>query len=78
VGEVHRFETAADLGQLLPEKLPQRFHTGHIAERLEIDRWVAQRMAYTLRHVGTIRQVGKQGNAFLYELPPAKRRRKSA
>jgi hypothetical protein len=78
VGEVHRFETAADLGRLLPEKLPRRFHTGHIAERLEIDRWVAQRMAYTLRHVGTIRQVGKQGNSFLYELPLAKRRRKSA
>jgi len=65
--------TAADLKRLLPAGLPKCFHTAHLAEGLGVERWVAQRIAYCLRHAGTVRQVGKQGNALLYEL--ASRRR---
>ena len=43
---------------MLPEKLPRPFHTGHLAEGLSVQRWIAQRMAYCLRHPGAIQQVG--------------------
>jgi len=67
IGEIHHFRTADDLLRLLPRDLPHPFHTGHLAEALDVDRWIAQRIAYCLRHMGSARQVGKQGNAWLYE-----------
>jgi hypothetical protein len=72
VHESHRVHTAADLWTLLPVELPKTFHTGHLAERLGISRWTAQRIAYCLRYSGAAEQVGKQGNASLYR--NAKRR----
>ena len=66
VVETFRFRKAADLRKLLPDDLPKTFHTGHIAEGLDVRRWTAQRMAYCLRETGAIRAVGKQGNAILY------------
>ena len=77
VRETHLFRTASDLWKLAPTNLPKPFHTGHLAEQLEIDRWIAQRMAYCFREMKVIRQVGKEGNALLYE-PVVKRRRKKA
>ena len=71
VREVHRFRTAGDLRRLLPRRLPRPFHTGHLAERMDIDRWVAQRITYCLRNMGTIRTVGKKGNTHLYEFVAA-------
>ena len=47
--------------------MPQPFHTGHLAESLRVDRWSAQRIAYCFRQTGAVLQVGKQGNARLYE-----------
>ncbi len=76
VHQTHTFRSARDLWRLAPEGLPRPFHTGHLAEALGVDRWVAQRMAYCFREMAVVRQVGKQGNALLYE--PAFRRRKSA
>jgi hypothetical protein len=66
VVEAHRFRTLADLRNVLPKQLPAIFHTGDLAECLEIKRWVAQRIAYCLRETGAIKSVGKQGNALLY------------
>jgi hypothetical protein len=66
VVEAHRFRTLADLRKVLPRQLPATFHTGDLAECLEIKRWVAQRIAYCLRETGAIKSVGKQGNALLY------------
>jgi hypothetical protein len=71
IREVHHFRTAADLALLLPKDLPAPFHTGDLAKGAGIDRWVAQRVAYCLRHMGTTRLVGKKGNAWLYEFAPA-------
>lgn len=68
---VHEFRTAADLCRLLPSSLPQPFHTGHLAEGLGIERWIAQRMAYCLRETGAIQSVGKLRGAWLYEQPQA-------
>lgn len=74
--ETHRFDSPRDLLRLLPEVLPKRFHTGHVADGLNVPRWSAQRMAYVLRETGAIVDAGKQGNARLYSIP--KRRRKAA
>jgi hypothetical protein len=63
---VHRFRTAADLLALLPGGLPAKFHSGHVAEALGIDRWVAQRIVYCLRQTGAAETCGKTGNAVLY------------
>ncbi len=76
VVERHSFRSARDLWQLSPKGLPRPFHTGHLAEALGVERWIAQRMAYCFREMAAVRQVGKQGNALLYE--PMVRRRKSA
>ena len=72
VHEVHRFRTSADLRRLLPPALPQPFHTGHLAEGLGVERWIAQRMAYSLREMKAIRQVGKLRGAWLYKCPSGK------
>jgi hypothetical protein len=66
--EVHRFQTASDLCRMLPKPLPQPFHTGHMADGLRVERWIAQRMAYCLRRTGAIQSVGKLRGAWLYEL----------
>jgi hypothetical protein len=67
--ETHQFRTAADLCRMLPAGLPRPFHTGQLAEGLSVERWIAQRMAYCLRHTGAIKQVGKLRGAWLYEHP---------
>jgi hypothetical protein len=69
---VHEFRSAADLCQMLPPGLPQPFHTGHIADGLSVDRWIAQRIAYCLRNTGALKQVGKLRGAWLYEQLPGK------
>ena len=66
--QTHEFRTCADLLALLPNNLPAPFHTGHLAALLEIPRGVAQKITYCLRHMRAITQVGKAGNALLYEL----------
>lgn len=77
IHQTHRFKTNQDLLALLPPTLPHPFHTGHIAQGLEVRRWIAQRIAYVLRKCGAATECGKAGNARLYELvrPPAKKKR---
>jgi len=67
IGESMRLATTADLWRMMPANLPQPFHTGHLAEGLAVERWIAQRIAYCLRHTGTVREVGKERNARLYQ-----------
>ena len=73
----HTFQTNGDLLALLPADLPQRFHTGDLASAMQIQRWIAQRIAYCLRKTGGANLVGKVGNALTYELVrevPARKR----
>jgi hypothetical protein len=70
------FSQPADFCRLLPSSLPHPFHTGQLAEALGIERWVAQRIAYCFRHMDVAQQVGKQGNARLYELCTIRRKKK--
>lgn len=60
--------TNGHLAGLLPKKLPSAFTTRDIAERAEIPRWLAQKMAFCLRKTGALNTIGKQRNALLYEL----------
>ncbi len=65
--ETHRLQTAGDLAALVACDLPAPFSTAHLATGLDAPRWLAQRIAYCLRHTGAAKQVGKQGNAWLYQ-----------
>ena len=76
VRETRRLRTASDLAGLVSCSLPSPFHTGHLAESLGVERWVAQRIAYCFRKMGAARQVGKQRGASLYELTGSKCRKK--
>jgi hypothetical protein len=67
--ESQSYATAADLRRLLPRRMPKRFHTAHLAERLKAPRWIAQRITYCLREMGAVEVVGKQGNAIVYSYP---------
>jgi hypothetical protein len=60
------FETPDQVAALLPAGLAEPFSTSDLAHGLGKPRRLAQRMAYCLREMGVIRQVGKQGNAILY------------
>ncbi|WP_153556058.1 hypothetical protein [Roseimaritima sediminicola] len=68
--QTHRF---VDSSQLLPlidsERLTQPFCTAQLAGVLEVERWVAQRIAYVLRETGAIAAVGRRGNTILYATP---------
>jgi hypothetical protein len=68
VGESVRLETPADLAKLLPGPLPREFHTGELAQALDLPRWVAQRVAYCLREMGAAKSIGKRGNAIRYRV----------
>ncbi len=76
--ETLRLQTRADLWAMMPKRLPRPFHTGHLAKGLGVERWVAQKIAYCLRETGTAKQVGKEGNALLYQPAFRKKRKKSA
>ncbi len=77
IRETHRFSTAQDLARMVPSGLPRPFHTGDLAQILGVQRWLAQRIAYCYRHMGTVRQTGKRGNAHLYEFIPGKKTTRS-
>lgn len=67
IQSVYRFRESRDIARLIPPGLPSPFHTGQLAEHLDIDRWAAQKVAYCLRESEAVRQVGKDRNTLLYE-----------
>lgn len=78
---VQSLRTAADLHGLLGAALPASFDTAELAAAIDVERWVAQRIAYCLRKTGAAQVVGKRRNAAIYELIPAattKKRRRAA
>jgi hypothetical protein len=64
----HLFEEPAHVGALLPAGLNDSFTTKDIAAAGKIRRPLAQRMAYCLRHLRLIEQIGKERQAHLYTL----------
>jgi hypothetical protein len=61
-------ESPSDFLALLPPELPNPFTTLDLARALNQPRYLAQKMAYCLRAMGTVEVVGKQGNAWLYQI----------
>ncbi len=60
------FETPADFAQLLPAGLPESFTVGEISSALHTSYPMARRMAYCLRRMGILEQIGMRGRAYLY------------
>jgi len=67
VVDEHHFTTPEDMKALFPEAVDKPFTTSDLAKALGKPRWLMQKMAYCLREMGTIEQVGKRGNAILYQ-----------
>jgi hypothetical protein len=62
------FEGPTDALTVLPEGLEEPFTTADLAETMDGPRWLAQKMAYCLRKMGGIVQIGKRGRSKLYVL----------
>jgi len=54
------------MGELLPSQLKGHFTTADLAGAMGRGKKLAQKMAYCLRRMGVIRQVGRRGRANLY------------
>ena len=61
-----RFTCPADFAALLPAALPVDFTTTDLARALHRPRWLAQKMAYCLREMEVIEQVGHRKRSYLY------------
>jgi hypothetical protein len=61
------FESPQDMSALLPPELPTAFTTSDLANATGGNRRLAQKMAYCLREMGMIAQVGTRTRAILYE-----------
>jgi hypothetical protein len=57
-----------DFLRLLSKTLPKQFTTNHIAETSGLKLNIARKMAYTLRKMGVIENIGKRGRATLYTI----------
>jgi hypothetical protein len=66
VVESRVFETPADVTALIPPSVCAPFTTADLAEALDTPRWLTQKMAYCLRGMGEVEEVGKQGRSILY------------
>ena len=61
----HIFNKPSDFKTLIPPELPEPYSTKELAEGIDQPRWLAQKIAYCLRHMGAIEVVGKKGNSLL-------------
>jgi len=66
VVDCYHFDTPLDMAVLLPSGLRSSFTTTDLASALGQRRRLAQRMAYCLREMGVISQIGKKGKSILY------------
>lgn len=71
VKERQVFEAPGDMIGVLPTGLPREFTTADLAEGLGRSRWWGQKMAYCMRKMGLIEQVGKRGRSLVYARAPA-------
>jgi len=61
------FENPQDMQALIPESLPEFFTTADLARAINQPVWLAQKMAYCLRMMGTVIVQGKRGRWVLYQ-----------
>ena len=62
-----RIDTMEDYAKLLPNTLPERFTTKDYAKCARISQNFASTGLNILLETGTVKRVGKIGNAYLYE-----------
>ncbi len=67
VKSYHTFDSASDLWALVDSEISPRFTTQDLAQTANINRALAQKMAYCLRQCEVIDIVSKQGNSLVYE-----------
>jgi len=60
------FEQKADFFKVLPKDLPHPFSNRNLAESLGIPVNQSRKMTYSLRKIGTLAHVGKNGNQMLF------------
>ena len=72
--EVHRFASRDDLASLLPAGLPAEFTTADMAAAAGVGRDVAQRMAFCMRSLELIAEVGRTKAGVHYTLAQARAR----
>ncbi len=68
VVERHLFCEPADFATVVPKGLPERFTTADLAQAMDGPRYLAQKMAYCLRKMGVMTQVGMRGRSKLYTM----------
>jgi hypothetical protein len=66
VGESVTLTNPRECAALIPQSVAETFECKELAEALNIQRPIAQKMAYCLREMGALQVVGKRRNAFLY------------
>ncbi|MCU0520845.1 MAG: hypothetical protein MUF84_09155 [Anaerolineae bacterium] len=66
VVETQRFAGPADFATLLPDGLGEPFSTAELARAVKRTQRFAQKMAYCLREMGLLADVGRRGHAILY------------
>lgn len=67
VVETYLFPNKQSFSSLIPSVLPSPFTNRQLAESLSIRSSLAGKMTYTLRKMGILDHVGKQGNAYLFK-----------
>jgi hypothetical protein len=68
VSESVMFENKTDFLRVMPEDLPNPFSNRDLAENLRIPMGQSRKMSYSLRKIGTIEHVGKDGNQMLFRI----------
>jgi hypothetical protein len=71
-------KSAGDLWTLLGDARPAEFDTKQLSEMLGVRRHIAQRIAYCLSKMGAAKQIGKRGNARVFQSLKRPRRRMAA
>jgi hypothetical protein len=66
VVERRLFQDKEDLWRLIPSKLPAEFTTADLTRVMKIPKRTAGQVAYCLRRMNAIEQIGKSGRSYLY------------
>ena len=66
VVERYHFQTPREIWSLIPADLPNEFTTTNLAALMGINKRFARQVAYCLRKMGIVEQIGKRGRLNLY------------
>jgi len=64
---IKHFRGASSYRSVLPEDMAEPFTSRDLASAMDMPLWLAQKVLYSLRAAGAVRDVGKRRNAILYK-----------